>query len=168
MSSTAVVNYRLKHGQCIHCGNQTHKVVKKMFKSERIPLTITGIVENGRCLGQACLKAGNSVVADAKPPTRNSGPGIASAAGAAASFTGSVMTGCGIPGGGLLSTIGGAVSSATQTQPTALSSYNNVFEQQMQQLMQQNQANYEQQMQQIMQQQAAYEQQMQQIMQRQT
>jgi hypothetical protein len=49
--------YRLKTGRCIHCNNQTHRVV--FNTNEQIPLTITGCVENGRCVQVSC--PGNSV-----------------------------------------------------------------------------------------------------------
>jgi hypothetical protein len=114
--SSSVVKYRLKHGQCIHCGNQTHQVVKKMFKTtERIPLTVPGCVQNGSCLRVDCLKAGNNnvVIEDStsKPPTRMSGQKIAKVTGPVVSGAGAVMSVLGVPGGELLSAAGNKVSS---------------------------------------------------------
>jgi hypothetical protein len=57
----AVVEDRLKHGQCIHCGIQTHTIVKTEGDIEKIPLTISGLVEHGCCLREACQQKGIDV-----------------------------------------------------------------------------------------------------------
>lgn len=56
----SVMDNRHKNGQCVHCGIQTHEV-KGWRKTERIPLTIPGSVENGRCV--SCHRAGNTLTA---------------------------------------------------------------------------------------------------------
>lgn len=61
-SSKKVIKYRLKNGQCIHCGIQTHDIIKKgMLTKEKVALNIPGIVENGRCLNASCQQAGHQV-----------------------------------------------------------------------------------------------------------
>lgn len=132
--SRTVINDRLKNGQCIHCGIQTHKIVKKMFgKNEKIPLHIPGTVEHGRCMLASCQQAGNNVGPDdgsgssnGKKPNRISGQAV----GVAASVGGAVMTGLGLPGGELLSSAGQAIadsspSSSSQQQPFGLGDFSN-------------------------------------------
>ena len=123
-SSNSVVNHRLKNGQCIHCGNQTHTVVKKMLSSPKfIPLTVAGSVDNGRCLADSCLlKASNGDLYNSnhsggggeKRPSRISGQTMATVAGAAASVTGAVLSELGLPGGEIASAVGEAVSQVAE------------------------------------------------------
>lgn len=113
--SQQVIKDRLKNGQCIHCGIQTHTVRKKMLrKDEKIPLNIAGRVEHGRCMQASCLQAGNNV-AVAGGADNNNKPGRVSAhgVGMAASVGGAVMAGLGIPGGELLSGVGQAVTDSS-------------------------------------------------------
>ena len=177
VASKKLINDRVKHGQCIHCGIQTHTIVKKMFSKEKTPLNIPGKVEYGRCLNTSCLEAGSNVVMDPNQPSILSGAG--KTAGVIASGTGAVMTVMGIPGGEIVAAAGQAVanssSSSSTQQPTSsysLNSYQSILNQQsqaanqdyqiaMQNLHQQSQAanqnlvnvlnNYEQQHQQAMQ-----------------
>ena len=101
--SSKVVNTRLKNGQCIHCGVQTHQVVKKgMFsKPNFVPLNVPGTVENGRCMLASCIDKGNEV-----PTDESSGSGglasslggiSASTAGKIAVVAGAAMAGLEIP-----------------------------------------------------------------------
>ena len=151
VSSEKVIKDRLKNGQCIHCGVQTHEVVKKMFhKSKKIPLNIPGIVEHGRCMSASCQQAGNNIALDNKP-SRISAQGVANAAGTAATLTGAVLTGLGIPGGEFMVTAGSSVlqSSSYAPQPvvssnssvqTMMEAQQQYTEQMMQALNQQQQA----------------------------
>ena len=111
----------VKHGQCIHCGIQTHTVVKKMFSKKKTPLNIPGKVENGRCLKTSCLEAGSNVAMDPNQPSLLSRAGRT--AGVIASGTGTVMTVMGIPGGEIVTAAGQAVanssSSSSTHQPTS-------------------------------------------------
>ncbi|KAI2499101.1 hypothetical protein MHU86_15371 [Fragilaria crotonensis] len=117
VSSQKVINNRLKNGQCIHCGIQTHKIVKKMLqKNQMIPLVIPGAVEHGRCMLASCQKAGNNVTLEtSNKPNRIAG--VAGAAGTAVSVTGAVLSGLGVPGGELLRIAGAAVSESSSSKP---------------------------------------------------
>jgi hypothetical protein len=80
--SSKVVASRLKQGQCIHCGIQTHEIKTKRLglQTKKIPLNIPGHVQHGRCLQASCLQAGSTIPNDDDKPSgsnnnNNSGRG---------------------------------------------------------------------------------------------
>jgi hypothetical protein len=71
--SSKVVASRLKQGQCIHCGIQTHEIKTKRLglQTKKIPLNIPGHVQHGRCLQASCLQAGSTIPNDDDKPSGN-------------------------------------------------------------------------------------------------
>lgn len=170
--SRTVVEDRLKHGQCIHCGIQTHQVIRKSLgKKEKIPLNIPGAVEHGRCLRESCQQAGINVAFNDSVNTGGRSGSVklsGKTVGMASSITGALMSVCEIPGGELLSGLGQAISqSSSSTQEPSSgsfssfgdSSYMDNYQQimaqqsmQSQQLLAQMQGQYQQQYQQYLEQ----------------
>ena len=142
--SQMVIKYRLKHGECIHCGIQTHTIKKKLFSAnEKIPISNPGKVDNGRCLNDQCQEAGNNVMLDTNDskPSRISGQTV----GVVAAGTGAVLTVMGIPGGEVLMSVGQAVVESSHSgtddfSNSGTSSHVNNYHQGWQQQQQQQQA----------------------------
>jgi hypothetical protein len=67
--SKKIAASRLKSGQCVHCGIQTHDIIKQGFSKKKVPLNIPNKVEHGCCLRPTCLNAGCDVqvTADSRP-----------------------------------------------------------------------------------------------------
>ena len=140
MSSKQLIMDRLKHGQCIHCGIQTHKIVTKVFAAnEKIPMSIQGKVDHGCCLNAKCLEAGNSVTLDPSETINNKPSRInCQTAGAIAVGTGAVFTAMGIPGGDVLSAGGAAFSGIVVLQKQFSPQYRQALPQQRNQQTQKN------------------------------